>query len=195
MISAIVLAAGRSQRMGRQKLLLNVGDRPMLTRIVDEVLASPVDEVLVVLRQGECEIPGALAGRPVRLVPNPDPESEMLGSVRCGLSAASPEATAILLVLGDQPGVSRRMIAELLQVFRSGEKRIVVPSYGGRRGHPLVFASHYREEILNDYDGVGVRALLQAHPADVQEVPFSTPDVLEDVDLPEDYRRVVGEPK
>ncbi len=192
MISALVLAAGRSRRMGAQKLLLPVGGQPAIARIVDEVLRSPVDEVLVVIGPDGERIAEALAGRRVRFVTNPDAEGEMLGSVRCGLRAMSETCVGVLLVLGDQPGISAGVIAALIRAFRAGGRGIVVPTHGGRRGHPLLFAMPYRDEILARYDEAGLRGLLQAHPEDVLEVEVAAPGVLVDMDVPEDYQRTIG---
>ena len=175
-------AAAASRRMGVQKLLLPVRGQPMIVQIVDEVL--------VVLRQGERDVARALGDRRVRLVVNPYMEGEMLSSVRCGLSALSPESVAALIVLGDQPGIRREVVAALVDSFRSGGEGIVVPTFDGRRGHPLLLAIRYREEILNQYDETGLRGLLQAHAKDVREVEVATPAVLDDIDLPEDYRRL-----
>jgi molybdenum cofactor cytidylyltransferase len=192
MVCALVLAAGRSRRMGAQKLLLPVGGQPAIARIVDEVLRSPVDHVLVVIGHQGDRITEALAGRRVSFVANADAEGEMLSSVRCGLRAMPEACVAVLLVLGDQPGITAEVIATLVRAFRTAGRGIVVPTYGGRRGHPLLFAVHYRDEILNHCEEVGVRGLLQAHPEDVLEVEVATPGVLEDMDVPEDYRRMVG---
>ena len=205
MISAIVLAAGRSRRMGAQKLLLPLGGRPVIARIVDELLGGPVDEVIVdevivdevivdevivVIGQDGQRIRQVLAGRRVHLVVNPDAEADMLSSVRCGLRAMPPQCDAALVVLGDQPGISREVVAELVQALRTGSRGIVVPTFQGRRGHPLLFSADYRDEILNHYDQVGLRGLLQAHADDVAEVKVSTPEVIEDMDSAEDYQRM-----
>jgi molybdenum cofactor cytidylyltransferase len=191
MISAIVLAAGKSRRMGAEKLLLPLDGKRLIARIVDEVLESPVDEVLVVVGSNEAEIKRALAGRQARLVVNPDAGGEMLSSVRCGLAAASEQCRAVLVVLGDQPGISRILIADLVRAFRSGGKGIVVPTYGGRRGHPILFSVKHRDEVLHSYDDVGLRGLSRSHPDDVLEMQASTAEVLEDMDVPEDYRRML----
>jgi len=190
MISAIVLAAGRSRRMGAQKLLLPLGGQPVIARIVDEVLGSPVDEVVVVVGKDGQQVERALEGRPVRLVVNPDFTGDMLSSVRCGITAMSPQHEAALIVLGDQPGISPSLVIELVRGFRAGSRAVVVPTYGGRRGHPILLAATYRDEILRDYDAVGLRGLLQAHADDVLELEVSTPAVLEDMDVEEDYRRM-----
>jgi molybdenum cofactor cytidylyltransferase len=192
MICALVLAAGRSRRMGVQKLLLSVGGQPLITRIVDEVLSSPVDEVFVVIGPEGKGIAATLADRRVHFVTNPHPEGEMLGSVRCGLSALPEECAAVLVVLGDQPGIRSEVVAALVRGFRAAGCGIVVPTHGGRRGHPILFAMHYREEVVTRYENVGLRGLLQAHPEDVFEVEVATPGVLEDMDVPEDYRRTIA---
>jgi len=190
-ISAIVLAAGKSRRMGVEKLLLPLEGKPLVAHIVDEVLESPVDEVLVVVGSNQAQIEQALSGRRARLIVSPDARGEMLSSVRCGVAAASEECQAALVVLGDQPGISAGLIADLVRAFRSGGKGIVAPAYGGKRGHPILFSMKYRDEVLSSYDDVGLRGLSRAHPGDVLEIPASTADVLEDIDVPEDYRRLL----
>lgn len=190
MICALVLAAGRSQRMGTQKLLLPVGGQPMIARIVDQVLASPIDRVLAVIGADGDRIIAALAGRPVTFVVNADEQGEMLSSVRCGLAALPPECTAALIVLGDQPGLTADVVAQLLRAFPTAGRGILVPTSNGRRGHPVLVALRYRDEILTSYEAVGLRGLLQTHPEDVHEVEVGTPRVLEDLDTPQDFERL-----
>jgi molybdenum cofactor cytidylyltransferase len=189
MICAVVLAAGRSRRMGTQKLLLPFAGSTVIAHVVDEVIRSDVDHVCVVVgRDGEA-VAAALGDRPLRIVANRDPTSEMLSSVRCGLRALPDDCHAALVALGDQPGLSAGLVNALIAAHRSGGKRIAVPTYGGRRGHPLLFSLAYREQVLRDYDEVGLRGLLWDHPEDVLEVQASSSAVLEDMDTPEDYRR------
>jgi len=192
MICAVVLAAGRSQRMGTQKLLLPVGGQPLIARIVDQVLASSVAGVVVVTGADRERITAALAGRSVMFAVNHDLQGEMLTSVRCGLAALPPPCTAALIVLGDQPGVTAEVLERLLQAFPAAGRGIVVPTVQGRRGHPLLVALHYRDEILTQYDAVGLRGLLQAHPEDVFEVEVDTPGILADLDTPQDFQRLGG---
>jgi molybdenum cofactor cytidylyltransferase len=189
MICSIILAAGRSHRMGAQKLLLPLGGRPMIARIVDEVLRAPVDRVFVIFGPDGDRIAESLAGRQVEFVTNPDPEAEMLSSVRCGLRAMPENCIAVLVVLGDQPGVTADVIAALVQAYKTSGRGIATPIHKGKRGHPLLFAMRYRDEILKGYDDIGLRGLLHAHPDDVCEIEFSTSNVINDMDLPEDYAR------
>jgi len=189
MICPIVLAAGCSRRMGTQKLLLPFGGKTVIAHIVDEVLAGPVSDVFVVLREGDEAVSAALAGRKWTAVVNPDPDGDMLSSVRCGLRASPSGCTAVLVVLGDQPAITSGLIVEMLRTFAICGHGIVVPIHAGRRGHPLLFSSRYCEEILTGHEAVGLRGLLQAHPDDVFELDVSTPSVLSDMDQPADYLR------
>lgn len=191
MICAVVLAAGRSRRMGRQKLLLPVGDRPMIARVVDEVLRSQVSSVFVVVGADREPIQEALAGRPIEFIVNTDPNGEMLSSVRCGLGALPAGCTAALVVLGDQAEIRADIIDVLIQAFRAGHGGIVVPTYAGQRGHPIVVPLRYRDELLCAYDATGLRGLLSAHPKDVLEAEITSNAVLQDIDTPEDYQRAL----
>jgi len=191
MIGALVLAAGRSRRMGTQKLLLPFGGKSLIAHVVDQTLASGVAEVIVVVGTDGPAIAAALADRPVTIVRNPAPDCEMLDSVRCGIRALPEGCEAVLLVLGDQPGLTPALIREIIAAWRASRRGIVVPRHEGRRGHPLLFAATYAPEILAHYDAVGLRGLLQEHSDDVLDLDVADPGVLLDVDLPEDYRRAL----
>jgi molybdenum cofactor cytidylyltransferase len=189
MICAIILAAGRSRRMGTQKLLLPLAGTTVIGHIVDEVLRSPVAEAFVVLREDALRVAEALAGRRVTFVTNADPEGEMLSSVRCGLRVLPPECDAVLVALGDQPAIAADTIRRMIEAFRGSGRGIVVPVHGGKGGHPILFSMRYRDEVLTHHDAVGLRGLRQAHPEDVLELEVESPSVLTDMDRPEDYRR------
>jgi molybdenum cofactor cytidylyltransferase len=190
MICAVVLAAGRSRRMGTQKLLLPLGGQLVVARIVDEVQRGSRGRVYVVVGHDGQRIRDALTGREVALVTNPDVEGDMLSSIRCGVRALPESWDAVLVVLGDQPTLASQVVSSLIQVFRTAGCGIVVPTFRGRRGHPILIARRYREELLEHHDAVGLRGLLQAHPTDVVEMAVEDPGVLEDMDRPEDYERI-----
>ena len=192
MICAIVLAAGRSRRMGAQKLLLPFGGKTVIAHIVDQLLASTIDEVHVVVGCQAKRISRELSSRPVSIVNNSNYKSGMLSSVRCGLGDLPKQCRAVLVVLGDQPSITTKLIDKMLQAFAATEKRILVPLYQDKRGHPILFSELYRNEILTHYDNVGLRGLLHAHTDDVFELTVSTSAVLSDMDCPEDYRREIA---
>ena len=188
MIRALVLAGGLSRRMGTQKLLLPFAGSTVIEHIVDQLLGSALGDVHVVAGRDRDRIAERLAGRAVAIVHNPDHDADMLSSVRCGLRAL-PACEAVLVALGDQPAVTTELVDGLVGAFRESDKGIAVPLYEGKRGHPIMFSSRYRGEVLTRHDGVGLRGLLRAHPDYVLEFPVSTPAVLSDMDCPEDYRR------
>ena len=192
MICAIVLAAGLSSRMGVQKLLLPFGGKTVISHIVDQLLASTVGEVHAVVGHQAERISAELSGRAVSIVNNPNYTSGMLSSVRCGLRNLPEKCRAVMVVLGDQPSITTGLIDQMLQSFAATEKNILVPLYKGKRGHPILFSSHYRDEILTQYGDVGLRGLLHGHSDDTFEMAVSTASVLCDMDCPEDYRREIG---
>jgi molybdenum cofactor cytidylyltransferase len=194
MITAIVLAAGRSRRMGSQKLLLPFAGRTVISHIVGEILRSPVDRVIVVVGHDAPRIAEALAGLRVTLAASDDPDGEMLVSVRSGLRAIPSQGDtsggdAVLVALGDQPSLTAELIGRMIDAFRTSGRGIVVPVHGGRSGHPILFGLGYRDEVLTRYDDVGLCGLHRAHAADVCELAEAGPSVLADMDWPEDYRR------
>ncbi len=189
MICAVVLAAGQSRRMGCQKLLLPWEAQTVIGRVVSEVLRSVVSDVFVVVGSDQSGVAEALAGCPVTLVTNPVPDCDMLGSVRCGLRALPEGCEGVLVVLGDQPMLQSDLIDDLVRAFQAFGRAIVVPSHEGRRGHPLLLSAQFLDEVLTQYDGIGLCGLLQAHPDDVLELGIATSEVLADVDVPEDYQR------
>ncbi|MEJ2701931.1 MAG: molybdenum cofactor cytidylyltransferase [Sedimentisphaerales bacterium] len=192
MICGVVLAAGCSRRMGAQKLLLPFAGKTVVEHIVDQLLASKLDEVHVVVGNQAQKVTKALSERPVSVVTNAQYESGMLSSVRCALRNLRQECRTVLVALGDQPSVTRELIDKMLQAFAAAGKRILVPSCNGKRGHPVMFSTAYRSEILASYDDVGLRGLLRAHSDDVFELEVPNSSVLSDMDYPEDYHREVA---
>jgi molybdenum cofactor cytidylyltransferase len=191
MIGAIVLAAGQSRRMGTQKLLLPFAGQTVIGHVIDQLSAAAIVNIFVVVSSDGPAIAQALSGRPVKLVENLEPDSEMLSSVRCGLRALPSDCEAALIAVGDQPAITTLLIRKVFDAYQSSGRGIVVPVAGGKRGHPTILAARYFVEILQGFDGVGLRGLLLAHSGDVQEVETDDPALLADIDVPEDYLRAV----
>ncbi len=190
-VSAVVLAAGGASRLGRLKQLLPWGGQTMIEHVVDTVLASAVDEVVVVLGCQAEAVQPALAGRPVRGVVNTAWEEGLATSLRAGLAAVSPQAEAALFVLGDQPRLTAQTIDRLLAHYRTTRCPIVVPVYRGRRGNPVLFACSLFPELLALQGDVGGRVLLEKQRAGIAEVDVGSDEVLMDVDTLEDYEAQV----
>jgi molybdenum cofactor cytidylyltransferase len=188
-ICAIVLAAGQSERMGTQKLLLPWGGTTVIGHIVEQLLHSALDQVIVVTGHDQTLVGRELAERSVTFTHNPHYASGMLSSVRCGIKALAPDCQAALVALGDQPMIGSPLIDQMITAFNATDKQILIPTCKDQRGHPLLFSRRYFSEILTDFDDTGLHGLLQVHAQDILELKVSTPSVLGDIDRPEDYQR------
>ncbi len=194
MISAIVLAAGLSTRMGRLKQLLPYGEHTVVEQVVSVLLASPVDEVVVVTGHQRSAVETALAKWPVNTVFNPDyAEGEMLSSAQAGLRTLLAESQAVLLAVGDMPAIEGNVVAQLIETYRAaGDGYVYIPSYQMRAGHPVLVPRPYWAAILSLRAGDNLRSVLRAKSTRVQWVIVDTPSVLRDIDTPTDYGRELG---
>lgn len=188
-VVGIVLAAGRSRRMGRPKQLLPLADGRTVVETVVGRLGPHVDEVFVVIGHVAGQVAAVLAGTDARLVVNPDVDRGMLSSVRCALRAAGDGWAGYLVCLGDQPSLSGPVLARVLESARRTAKGIVLPVCAGRRGHPVYLARRYREVILALGDDCGLDTVTRSHPDDTVEVPVDEGGILDDMDTPADYDR------
>lgn len=189
MIAAVVLAAGLARRMGRPKLLLDWGGRPVIRRAVEQVAAGGVDEVLVVVGPAAHALRQALEGLPVRFVENPAPEAGQGRSIACGIAALAAGTEAALVALGDQPALPPQVIPRILEIFRRTRKAIVTPVYGGVQGAPVLFAASVFAELCALSGDRGARGVVDQDPARVAPAPFDLP-VPPDLDTPEEYERL-----
>lgn len=124
---------------------------------------------------------------PVRIVENPDYARGMLSSVQAGVAAADPATALFLIALADQPSIPPELIAHLIAVFEERRPGMLVPTFDGQRGHPLLIDARYRAEIANLNPDVGLRELLQRHPDDLLLLPVSVEAVIRDLDTREEY--------
>ena len=191
-VAAVVLAAGRSERMGRPKALLPCRGKTFLRTILESLASSRVAEVRVVLGDGANEIRRleALAGDIV--VHNPRYEEGMLSSVRCGIRSLPADVSAFLLWPVDHPLVRAATVDRLVLTFEAGARGIVLPVHGGRRGHPTLFAARMASELLAAPDAVGARAVLRDRPEEVLEILVDDWGVVTNIDTPEAYLEVFG---
>jgi len=189
MIWAIILAAGESKRMGKPKLLLPFGEKTIIETVIDNVIQSKVEKILVVLGSNWKKIKKKIKNLPLKIIVNSNFTKGMLSSVQCGFQTLPKNTQAVLVVLGDQPAVSSAIIDKIIDAFKRIKKGIVLPVYKNNRGHPVLIDMKYRDEVENLSPDVGLRDLVYNHPEDILEVEVETPGILGDIDDMEDYRR------
>lgn len=185
-IAALVLAAGRAQRMGSAKQLAEIGGVPMIRRTVTAVQAADIDHVTVVTGHEAEKVGAALRALPVTIVRNPDYAEGLSTSLRAGLQALPVTIDAALVALGDMPAVGAQAINRLIAAFDPAEGRsIVVPTHQGKRGNPVLWASSYFPEMAALAGDAGAKRLLTDYAEAVVEVELG-PEVLMDIDTPAD---------
>ncbi len=193
-VGAVVLAAGRSTRMGRPKTMLMLDDRTLLEHAVDRALASRADEVVVVVRGAELDAHRSSASAGVRYAAGADSDSGLSGSLRLGLAALSPEVDAAAILLGDQPVLDAGLIDEVVaEAERTGgpATRPVYVHAGTRTpGHPFVLARRAFAGAARLTGDEGARALFRDAPSAIHEIEIDSPPP-PDVDTPEDYEQLV----
>lgn len=175
--------------MGTLKPLLPYGAESVIRQVVRSLKSSPVARVLVVLGHRSEEIVAHLEGSGAEIVLNPRYPEGMLTSVQAAVAAAPVTTEWFLVALGDQPSLRPETVEHLLREAEAGDATILVPSYDGRRGHPLLIHASHRDEIASLDGAVGLRELLLRHPNVVHHVVMPEEGVLLDMDTPEDYQR------
>jgi molybdenum cofactor cytidylyltransferase len=188
-VAAVVLAAGESSRMGRNKLHLPWGETTVLGRTLANVRAAAIHSALLVTGHEPEPVRALAAEAGIPVVHNPDFRSGMLSSVQAAARRLAPEIDALLVMLGDQPLVEPSIIDQLLRVYAAGPQGLVAPVYRGARGNPVLIDRRYFSELLQLAPEDAPRTLLQRHPADVRLVVVNDEAILIDLDRPEDYER------
>jgi molybdenum cofactor cytidylyltransferase len=192
-IAAIVLAAGMSRRMGRHKPLLPFGDRTMIAHVVDGILSAGISDVVVVTGHQAEDVRNALVDRPIRFVHNADHlAGGMLSSVQLGVRVAHEHCDAFFISLGDQPTIRPETFREMEAGFTRSHAPILLPTFEGRHGHPILIASRLAPEILSLRPDQTLSDFTKRHAKVTLEICVDDPAVLEDIDTPEDYARAVA---
>lgn len=185
-IAAILLAAGRSRRMGAFKPLLPFGDTTVIKFCLRQLRDSRAKELVVVVGHRADELRSHLKDSEVTFAVNPDPDGAMSVSIARGIEQVSPGTTAVLIGLVDHPGVDNSTIKLIVGEWQRGA-RLVQPAHEGRGGHPVLVDFSYRDELLNLDPARGLRSFFEAHRNEVRRLSVASPYVARDMDTWEDY--------
>lgn len=195
-LAGIVLAAGRSSRMGSPKALLDFLGLPFAVRILQALEVLEVKTRVVVLGPDAPRIQPALADHVFLLVENPEPETGPIASLRGALRALQPlQPGAVLVWPVDLPHVRVSTVERLIEAYRRRKASVILPTFAERKGHPVIWSSSLFGELLESPVAVreGARAVLHNHEKEVLAVPVDDPAVVDQVNTPEDYERLVRE--
>lgn len=184
-ITAIILAAGRSRRMGTFKPLLKFGDSTVIDCCIQNFRDVGVEQIVVVAGHRADELRGRL--HDVTIVNNPQPDADMSSSIRLGVQVVSAESKAVLITPVDHPAVPPQVISELITEWKTGAK-LVVPEYDGHGGHPVIVDLTFREELLKvDQQLNGLRGFFEVQRSEVVRMPVESPYIARDMDTWDDY--------
>ncbi len=190
MISAVILAAGTSSRMGSVKQLLPFGDSTLLETVLRNLRDSQVSEIVLVLGSSADAIREKIPLDGVKIVINQAYREGMGTSVRTGIAQVSPDADAALVVLADQPFVKPATIDHLIHVYRDKKAQIVIPVYQGFRGNPILLDRSVFPELLTLAGDIGCRAIFGGHTENILKEPVDDIGVLLDIDTPVDFEKL-----
>jgi molybdenum cofactor cytidylyltransferase len=191
-IVGVILAAGSSSRLGRPKQLLPLGDRPVLDHTVANAAASSLDGLIVVLGHEAAAIEAQVDLGPARVVRNDAYREGQSTSLRAGLAALPTDTAAALFILGDQPLIGPAILDALITAYRRTAASIVMPTYDGQRGNPVLIARALFPDLARITGDQGARGVIRAHATEVLDVPIPGPPPTDDLDTQEDYDRLLA---
>lgn len=188
-VAAVLLAAGKSRRMGSCKQLLPLGGTTVIGRCLDTLVAAGISEIVVVVSPEGGLVAEASREFPVRVVVNSAAEGDMASSVRVGRDAVSTQASGVIVTLCDYPLVATATFEHLVRQHYASPDSIVIPTHAGRCGHPLLFPRLILDELAS---GQTLRDLTGKVKDSICHINVGDAGILTDMDTPEDYRRVCG---
>ena len=189
MISAIVLAAGQASRFGQCKQLMPLGEKTLLEHVLDNVRQSRVDDVVVVLGDHAAAIQQQIVFARERVIVNPDFAHGMSTSIQAGLRALPATTDAVMIVLADQPFVTSRTLDLLIDEYLRTRPSVVIPTYNGFRGNPVIVDKSLFSEMMGLRGDVGCRAIFGEHAETIAKLPVDDRGVVTDIDTMEDLER------
>jgi len=189
MITAIILAAGESRRMGQPKMLLPWGKTSVLGQVISTFQAAGIEDIVVITGGAHEHIEQIVKQYGARYIFNSQfADGEMLSSLQLGLAAQTSQVQATLIGLGDQPQVQMETVRMIAATFQRRKSRLIVPSFQRRRGHPWLVERRLWKELLEMKSPQTAREFLNAHAEEIFYVDVETPAVLADLDTPQDYQ-------
>jgi molybdenum cofactor cytidylyltransferase len=191
-VAAIVLAAGMSRRMGAPKQLLRVGDKTILERTLENVRASNASEIVLVLGHAADEIQKRIATQDLKIVLNHGYEQGMGTSLRSGLMEVTADVKAAIIVLADQPWISAGTLNRLIACHQERKPQIIIPTYRGFRGNPVLLDRSVFAEVQSLNGDVGCRAIFGDHAEGIVKLPIDDPGILQDIDSRDDFEKLTA---
>ena len=193
-IAAIVLAAGRSRRMGVcNKLCCAIAGVPMVRRVIDAAVGSACVQIVAVTGHDDRSVVAVLQDARISLVHNAGFSEGLASSIHCGLRALDPEIDAALIVHGDMPYLTSAHLDRILAAFDPAAPGIVAPVRAGRRGNPVLWPRRYFGDLLTLHGDQGGRRLTEQYAADIVPVEIEDDAIFADIDTPAELARVVGD--
>lgn len=197
-IHPLLLAAGKSERMGRPKPFLILSGRTFVEQILAALQAGGLPRVTIVTNPAHSDRYRALDLPAARLVHNPDPDQGMLSSLKIGLRSLPPEVTHAMVCLVDMPGLRSATVRELTTMVKAMPGKILIPTHDARTGHPTIFPRTVFEDLLAWQGPEGARGFIDSKEALVERIPVDDPGILTDLDTPDEFeefaRRRRGRP-
>jgi molybdenum cofactor cytidylyltransferase len=195
MIAVLILAAGESSRMGTPKATLAYRGRTFLELIVETLREGGLERIVVVLGHRAEEIQPRAQSEAIEVVINPDYRSGQTSSLQAGLRALTAnDLEAVLLCLVDHPAISAETVRVIVSAFRESDAPVVIPTYHGRRGHPVLIGRQLFDELLGLTSDEGADSVVRKYRPVTSFAEVEDEGVIIDVDDPESYRRLISQP-
>jgi len=197
MVSAILLAAGESKRMGEQdKLFLKYKGNWIINHTMQNLWASNKSELIIIMNNNDNDLLNGQESKKIQVVINPNFRQGMTTSIQAGVRAASTDASGYMICLADQPLTKKEDYNTIIERFelliRHDSKSIIVPFYNGVKGNPVIFSSAYRNDILAHQKMEGCKKIVEANKQHVYMIEMMNDHILSDVDTPKDYEILVN---
>ena len=194
-VTAIILAAGLSRRMGTNKLFLDFEDKPIVQHVLYKIAQSNADEVVVVSSEVSIDRLHKMIDPTWKLIDNPDYETGMTSSIQKGVANANSD-NGLMICLADQPLITVEDYNQCIDIYADESLRdgkiIVVPFAGNKKGNPVIFSPFYRQDILDHSEPEGCKEIIQMNKSHVVRVAIKNEGILNDVDTPESYQQLIG---